>query len=54
MDEKFFNELIQKGDMKVIEKELNNGFNVDFIFRENSINNEIGGYILFDVVVLVR
>lgn len=36
MDEKSLNELIQKGDTKAIEKELNHGLNVDFTFRETS------------------
>lgn len=54
MDEKSLNELIQKGDTKAIEKELNNGLNVDFTFKENSVNNEIGGYTLLDVAVSAR
>lgn len=54
MDEKSLNELIQKGDTKAIEKELNNGLNVDFTFKENSINNEISGYTLLDVAVSAR
>lgn len=54
MDEKSLNELIQKGDTKAIEKELNNGLNVDFTFKDNSINNEIGGYTLLDVAVSAR